>query len=190
MIPKFEQNGCHDADDIFKCVVLELYLCVFISSSDIASAAYLMPSRPSVWRQPFFKSDRLPQFSSKLSDIWLECAQQYCPKTCGIRILICCLYFQWILTTKICQKIGNFGGFQSFSQKNVNMKPQNLVYSHIVGTFRCLWEMVLVGKIFGPVLAPNRAKIGQYIGYGLFFFNFHWIHSKLYKLVGATFVGV
>ena len=27
-----------------------------------------------------FKSDRLPHFSSDLSNIWLQCAQQYCPK--------------------------------------------------------------------------------------------------------------
>ena len=27
-----------------------------------------------------FKWNRLPQFSFDLSDIWRECAQQYCPK--------------------------------------------------------------------------------------------------------------
>ena len=31
---------------------------------------------------------RLPQFSSDLSNFWLECAQQYCPQNCGTRILI------------------------------------------------------------------------------------------------------
>ena len=30
----------------------------------------------------FFKLYWLPQFSSRLSDIWLECSQQYCPQTC------------------------------------------------------------------------------------------------------------
>ena len=39
---------------------------------------------------PCFKSNRLPQFSSNLSNIWLQCAQQYCLKTCGIKILNFC----------------------------------------------------------------------------------------------------
>ena len=31
---------------------------------------------------------RLPQFSSDLSDFWLEYAQWYCPQNCGTRIFI------------------------------------------------------------------------------------------------------
>ena len=42
------------------------------------------------WRNRSFiiTPKRLPQFSSDLSDIWLECAQQFCPKSCGSRSLI------------------------------------------------------------------------------------------------------
>ena len=40
-----------------------------------------------------FKVDRLPQFSSDLSDIWLACAQQYCPQNYWIRILNFCFNF-------------------------------------------------------------------------------------------------
>ena len=34
-----------------------------------------------------------PHFVSDLSDVWLECAQQYFPKNCGIRILTVCFLF-------------------------------------------------------------------------------------------------
>ena len=54
---------------------------IFSSTAYIVSGAYPMPSRPSSVRpsvhQPFFKSNGLPQFSSDLSNIWRECAQQY-----------------------------------------------------------------------------------------------------------------
>ena len=62
------------------------------STADIVSEDYWCRAvlRPSVClsvRQPFFKSNRLPQFSANLSGIWLECAQ-ILPKSCGSRILI------------------------------------------------------------------------------------------------------
>ena len=68
----------------------------FYSTADIVSGTYPMPSRPSVRLSVnlFFKSNRLPQFSSDLCDVWRECAQQYCLKSCGNRILIFCF---WVL---------------------------------------------------------------------------------------------
>ena len=37
-----------------------------------------------------------------------------------------------------------------------------------MGTYRCVVKMAPVGQIIGPFLAPNRAKIGQYMGFPLF----------------------
>ena len=42
----------------------------------------------------FFKSNGLPQFSSDFSNIWGECAQQYCPNNCGSLFLL--LILKWI----------------------------------------------------------------------------------------------
>ena len=66
------------------------------SAADMARGAYPMPSHLSSVRRPSFirpstfisKSNRLPQFSFDLSDIWLACAQQYWKKICSIGILI------------------------------------------------------------------------------------------------------
>ena len=53
------------------------YRPIFNSAADIVSGTYPIPSCLSSVRphQLFFKSDKLPQFSSDLSDIWYECAQ-------------------------------------------------------------------------------------------------------------------
>ena len=44
---------------------------------------------------------RLPQLSSDLSDIWLECAQQYCPQNCETRILYFKILFICIAFTSL-----------------------------------------------------------------------------------------
>ena len=71
--------------------------------------------------------------------------------------------------------------------------PWNLVYSHIVGTFRCVWKTAPWAKFCGPILAPNSAKIGQYVGFRLFYWKFSAgqdsLETFIYKLIGATFVG-
>ena len=46
----------------------------------------------------FLKSNRLSRYSYDHSDIWLECAQQYCPKSSWSRISIFASTF-WILIT-------------------------------------------------------------------------------------------
>ena len=58
--------------------------------------------RPSTF---LFKSNRLPHFSSDLSDIWLDCAQQYCQKVVQVEFTFFLLYlFQWIFHHKIYEK--------------------------------------------------------------------------------------
>ena len=55
----------------------------------------------------------------------------------------------------------------------------------------CVWQTTPVGQIFGPVLAPNNAEMGQYTGFRLFLkvsTGFTW--NLIYKLIRATFVGV
>ena len=84
----------------------------YSSAADIVSGAYPMPSRLSSVRQLFFKSNRLRHFSSNLSYIWIEYAQQYCPKTCWIRILI--------LITKNRD-------FWPLTRKVFNVRPWNLI---------------------------------------------------------------
>ena len=75
-----------------------------------------------------------------------------------------------------------------FSKKVFNTGPCNLVYRHIVGTFRCVWIWPLCAKF----LAPLTRKLCQYIGFCRFSWTvsaeFTW--SMIYKLIGATFVGV
>ena len=56
------------------------------------------------------------------------------------------------------------------------------------GYFLGMWKMVPVAQIFRPFLAPNRTKIGQYIGFRLFSAGFTW--NLIYKLIGATLVAV
>ena len=65
--------------------------CVFSSAADIVSGAYQIPSHLAsgvrrLSSSTFFKSNRLPQFSSNISNIWHECAQQ----CCGIILLNFC----------------------------------------------------------------------------------------------------
>ena len=119
----------------------------------------------------FFKSNRLSQFSSHHSDIWRECAQQYCPKSCGRRISIFASNFNGSLIQKLCKKIGILK-----------------VLGHFLKKFLCVKN----GPRGPHFRAPNRAKIGQYIGFRLFSWNvfaiFTW--NLIYKLIGATFVGV
>ena len=71
---KYDIKNCTSTLEVLRAPV------IFLSfAADIVSGAYPMPSRPSV-RQPFFKPNRLLQFSPHLPDILLECEQQYCPK--------------------------------------------------------------------------------------------------------------
>ena len=62
----------------------------FSFAADNPSRAYPMPSRLSSVCQLFLKTNKLSQFLSYLSDIWLSCAQRHCPKTRLIRMLIRC----------------------------------------------------------------------------------------------------
>ena len=64
--------------------------------------------------------------------------------------------------------MGNFGGFSPFSQKVFNSRPLNMVYRHIVGTFKCVCKMAPMGQFFGPFLVQNRAEMCQYVGFCLF----------------------
>ena len=57
--------------------------------------------------------------------------------------------------------MGILEAFGHFLKKVFNTGPWNLVYRHIVGSFKCVWKMAHVGRIFGPFLAPNKTKIGQ-----------------------------
>ena len=87
-------------------------------------------------------------------------------------------FFNGSLIRKKIDKNGNFRGFWPISQKVFNMRPWHLVYRHIVGTFMCMWKTTSVGQIVRPFLVPHGAKIGQYIGFHLFFLKcFHWIHT-------------
>ena len=56
------------------------------------------------------------------------------------------------------------------------MRPWNLVYMHIVGTFRRVWLMAPVEQICGALLAPNRL----YRFSSIILKSLHWIHTKLY----------
>ena len=58
---------------------------------------------------------RFPQFSSDLSDIWFDCAQQYCPQNYWTRTSIfLLLFFQWIFSYKSMSKLGIFEVFCHF----------------------------------------------------------------------------
>ena len=59
------------------------------------------------------------------------------------------------------------------------MRPWNLVYRHIVGTFRCAWKWPLWAKFSGrfwPEMVQNRS-IYKFLS--IFLKIFHWIHTKL-----------
>ena len=70
--------------------------------------------------------------------------------------------------------------------KKYYMRPWNLVYGYIVGTFRWVRKVAPVGQIYGPFLVPNRVKIGQFIGF-LYFLKRFPLDSQ--KLDLFTFVG-
>ena len=57
--------------------------------------------------------------------------------------------------------MGIFGGFWPYSQKVMNAGSWNLVYRHIVGTFKCVWKMGPVAQILGPKWPPIGPKLGQ-----------------------------
>ena len=71
--------------------------------------------------------------------------------------------------------MGIFDVFGQISQICFNARPWNLVYKHIMGTFRCVWKMAPVGQIFGPIL--QNMSICRFSSISLK--SFHWIHSKL-----------
>ena len=95
---------------------------LFSSAADIVSWAYPMPSRLSVCLpvNPF-SNKKSPSFLSDLSDIWLECAQQYCPKSCGSRILI--FFSLFFLHGSLIRNNKLKMGFS----KSFYMRPWNLV---------------------------------------------------------------
>ena len=129
---------------------MELFRCRAVrrpSSSSSASSS-----------STFFKSNRLLHVLSYLSDIWLESAQQYCPKTCVIRILIFGFsFFNGFLITKI----GIFGGSGPLAQKVFNVRPWNLIYRQIAGTSRCVWNMGPVCKFSDPFWPQIVPKLGR-----------------------------
>ena len=98
------------------------------------------------------------------------------------------LFFLMDLWFQDIGKNGNFGGFWPFSQNVFNMVPWNLVYRHIVYTLRCMWKWLPWAKFSGPFWA----KIGRFVGFRLSSrkdsTGFTW--NLIYKLFGATFVGV
>ena len=145
---------------------------------------------PSV-RQSFFKSNGLPQFSSDLSDIWLECLNVHnniVQTVMEVEFWFFCFYFaNGSLITKIGKKKSKFCGFLAISSKSLWYEPWNLICRYIVGNFRCVWKNAPVGQIFGPFLAI----IGQYIGFRLFSWkdSTGFTRNLIYELAGATFVG-
>ena len=103
-------------------------------------------------------------------------------------LVILLLFFLMDLWLQDIGKNGNFGGFWPFSQNVFNMVPWNLFYRHIVYTVRCVWKWLPWAKFSGPFWA----KIGRFVGFRLFSrkdsTGFTW--NLIYKLFGATFVGV
>ena len=89
------------------------------------------------------------------------------------------LFFNGSLITKKYVKNGNIRGFWPYSQTVFNMTPWNLLYWYIVGTFRCVWKMVLAGQICGPFLTPNNQNNSMYRFSPIFLKSSHWIHTKL-----------
>ena len=81
-----------------------------------------------------------------------------------------------------------FGGFWPFSQKVFNVWPWNLVYRHIVDTFRCVCKMVPGVHIFGPLLAPQKSKIRSKVSCWPILQNVStgitW--KLIFKLIGTT----
>ena len=138
-----------------------------------------MPSHPlsgcpSVRNQYFFKLNRLLQFSSYLSDIWLECVQRYCAKTCAIEILIVSLWFlNGSLTKyKIWVEIWNFGVFWPFPQKS-------FIWDHETCFTGMLWVLSCVcvcACVKWPKWAefsgPYGGKTGKYIDFRHFLEKF------------------
>ena len=127
---------------------------------------------------------RRPQFSSDLSDIWLEswtCTTILPTKLWGQNFDFLLLFFYGFSITKK-GKIGNFGGFWPFSHKVFYARPWNLASRHIVGTFKCVWKLPLWVKFlarFWPRIGP------KYVNMWVFFYfleNFPRNHRKLYLL--------
>ena len=73
-----------------------------------------------------------------LSDIWLECTQQYCPKTLRIWILIFAskIFFNGFYNKIV--EIGIFLRFLAIFSKVFNAGPWNLICKHIRNIFRCV----------------------------------------------------
>ena len=167
-----------------------MYSC-FRSAADIVSGAYPMPSRrvsvclsvrpPAV--NLFFKSNRLSQFSSDLSDIWVECAQQYCPTSCGSRILInryiYIILMDLQLLKKSCRKWEFWRFFWSFYQ-NVLLWDHETWFTCILWVLSCVckkWS--LWAKFSGPFWSiwDQNKQIDRFSS--IFLKIFLWIHSKL-----------
>ena len=171
---------------------------VFSSTVDIVFDAEPSASvRPSLRLSTLFKSNRLPQFSSGLADIWLECTQHYFPQTCGIGILVFfnAKFFLLIFNYRKYVKIGILEVFfYQFLKKFLNVVPWNLVYRHSVDTFKCVWKIAPVGHIFGLFMTLNSAKIGQNVGFRLSSWRvstgFTFTRNLIFKPIAATFGGV
>ena len=127
-ISQFSINTMH-ADHLYEGVA-------FSSAAGIVRGANPMPSHLLSVRLSginLFSNQILPHFSCDLYNIWLECAQQYCPKTCGIRILILLiLIFKWIFYYKKIGKNWDFWRFGAFSQKF-------LIWNHETWFTSLLW---------------------------------------------------
>ena len=123
-------------------------------------------------------SHRLSQFSSDISDIWLECAQQYCPQNCGTRIFIFLLliFFYWFLITKNKSKLEILQVFGNFLRK-FSMGPHKTWFTCMLWIISSVWKMSLVGQFFGPFLAPNKAKIGNFGGFWPFSQKKNWFQT-------------
>ena len=133
-------------------LVLEVLRYLFSCAADIVNGTQPMRAarRLSVRSQPFFKSNGLPRFSSDLSDIWLECAQQYYPKSYGYIILIFAIFY-------------SLDKFPLDSPENSFMSSSELLFR--------------VCKIWGVVFRPpNESKFRFSI---ILLKSFLWIYINL-----------
>ena len=98
-------------------------------------------------------------------------------------------FFNGCLIAKICKKNGTFSCFWSLSQKLL-IRDHETWFAGILWVSSGVCENGPYWPNYRAHLAPNRAKMRQYIGFLLFSWKLSAGLNLIYKLTGTTLVGV
>ena len=120
---------------------------LYSSACDIVSGAFALVSHPSSIFVTFWR-----YFAWMCTTILTKKLWKY-----NFYILLL-FFFNWSLFKNKSVKNANFIGCSTFCQKVINIRAWKWVCMHFYATFRCVWKIVPVGRIFARVLGqigPN-----------------------------------